>query len=339
MKNLLLFGAFLLMSQSISAQWAHLFHKKITPGEAAIAQKNNNFFFTKSSLPLFSQLLVSWNALRPKKGHFTFFVQARNAHTLKWGAWHKMAEWGSDIQRSHVTASDGFSKYVHVRLETELLQLADGFRVKVMGTKGAPLALLKGLAITTMNMREFKAEPVTHALRALPSVSIQKVPKISQISLRHADSRRICSPVSCTMLSQFLTQEIIDPVQFAYGSFDSGLNSYGSWPFNMAHAFEYAKGKVWLYNTRLNSFYDVYRQLKRGLPVIVSVRGKLPNAPGNYLQGHLLMVVGYDSATQQVICHDSAKEGHKNVEQRYGLADFLRSWEASRRLTYWVEHV
>ncbi len=338
-KTRLCIALFLFSMQNTHAQWAHLFHKKITTDEAAYARRHNCFFFTKSDLPMFSQLLLSWNALRPKKGHFSFFVQARNAHTLKWGSWHRMFEWGKDLQRSHVTTSDGFSKYVHVRLETEAFQLADGFRIKVVGAKGTSLSLLKGLAITTVNMNAFKPEYVTRDLSQLSSVSVSNVPKISQISLNHPEHQRICSPVSCTMLSQFLTKNKVDPIHFAQRSFDKGLNSYGSWPFNMAHAFERSKGKAWFYNTRLNSFRDIHKQLKRGIPAIVSVRGTLAGAPRPYPHGHLLTVVGYDADAKEVICHDSAKEGHENVEQRYSLADFLRSWEASRRLTYWVEQV
>lgn len=325
------------MVHQMHGKWAHLFHKKITPDESVRAARHNGFFFTRFTVPMFSQLLLSWNAVRPQKGHFTFFVQARNAHTLKWGHWHRMFEWGNDVQHSHATRSDGFSKYLHVRLETEPLQLADAFRIRVVGAKGASLSLLKSVAVTTSNMNEFKPENVDKDLSNLSSVFVRDVPKISQISLDHAENHRMCSPVSCTMLSSFFTKSATDPVFFANKSFDKGLNSYGSWPFNMAHSFEQAKGKAWFFNTRLNSFKNLHRQLRRGIPAIVSVRGVLKQAPRPYLQGHLLTVVGYDARTQEVICHDSAKEGHRNVEQRYSLADFVHSWEASRRLTYWAE--
>ncbi len=327
------------VTYSARAQWAHLFHKKITADEAGLARQHNCFFFTKVGVPMYSQLLLSWNALRPRKGHFVFFVQARNAHTMKWGRWHRMLEWGRDKQKSYATASDGFTKYVHVRLEVEPLQLADAFRIKVVGAKGASLSMVKSVAVTTANMNGFAPEDVEKNVGKLVSVHLRNVPKISQFSLEHDENHRICSPVSCAVLSRFVTRYAIDPLRFARASYDNGLKTYGSWPFNMAHMFECARGKVACYNTRLNSFQDIHAQLKRGVPAVVSVRGSLPRAPRPYNQGHLLTVVGYDASTKEVICHDSAIEGHSNVEQRYALADFVRSWEASRRLTYWIERV
>jgi hypothetical protein len=317
--------------------WASVYHKKISPQEVEQAVAANAITFARHDTPLFSQLLCSWNALRPSKGHLVFYVQARNAHTKKWGTWHRMMEWGNNAQRSHTTKSDGFTKYVHVRLETELLQLADAFCVKVIGAKGASLDGLKALAVTVVNMREFKPEEITAELKSLTSVHLKQVPKISQMALDHPENNRICSPVSCTMLMQYLTGMSINPALFARYAYDKGLNAYGSWPFNMAHAFEYSKGKNWLYNTRLNSFKQIHKQLMRGLPVVVSVRGNLPGAPKPFPFGHLLVVTGWDKTTQEVLCHDPSVEDHQSVLKRYKLSDFLASWERSHRLTYWVE--
>lgn len=336
-KKIVLLVCLLCTGMPLWAKWAHLFHKKITADESVRATRHNSFYFSRSEIPSFSQLLLSWNAVRPAKGHFTFFVQVCNAHTKKWGAWHRMCDWGSDVQRSHATRSDGFSKYLHVRLETEPLQRAYAFRIKVVSENGASLSLLKSVAVTTIDMHAFEPERVAQDLSKLRSVFVPGVTKISQRSLPHVDNHRMCSPVSCTMLSHFFTKNMTNPLLFAGKSFDKGLNSYGSWPFNMAHSFEQAKGKAWFFHTRLNSFKDLHMQLRRGIPAIVSVRGTLKQAPQPYPQGHLLTVVGYDARSKEVICHDSAKEGHANVEQRYSLADFVHAWEASRRLTYWAE--
>lgn len=320
-------------------QWAHLYHKKLSADELKRASQQNCFFVLRQHVPLFSQLLISWNAFRPKHGHFALYVQVRNAATNGWGAWHRMIEWGNGIQRSHATQSDGFSKYVHVRLEMERAHKADAFRIKVVAEDGACLELLKSIAITTADMQAFKSESLIPDLIRLHSVYVPGVSKISQHALKHTESHRMCSPVSCTILSEYFTKGTINPLFFAHHSFDEGLQTYGSWPFNMAHSYEHAHGKAWFFNTRLNSFKDIHTQLRRGIPVVVSVRGSLRCAPQSYPQGHLLTVVGYDARSQEVLCHDSAKLGHFNVEQRYDLADFIRAWEASRRLTYWAERV
>ncbi len=327
------------MEGVLAAAWASVYHKKVSEEEAVEAAKKNILLFVKQNVPSFTQLLCSWNAIRPKKGHLMFYAQVRNVRTKKWGAWHHMVEWGHNVQRSYATSSDGFSKYIHVRLETELLHRADAFRIKVVGVKGASVKAVKGLAVTVVDMHDFKAEKITARTKMLASVYLKQVPKISQIALNHPDSNRICSPVSCTMLTQYLTGSVIKPELFAKGAYDKGLDAYGSWPFNMAHAFEYDKGKNWFYNTRLNSFAELHKQLARGLPVVVSVRGHLPGAPKPFPLGHLLVVTGWDNKTQEVLCHDPSIEEHQHVLRRYKLSDFLASWERSRRLTYWVEPV
>ncbi len=321
------------------AGWVSLFHKKITSQELTIAQRINRYTFEKERVPLFTQLLFSWNAIRPHKGELCFYVQARNAHTKRWSTWHHMLEWGKDVQRSYVTKSDGFTKYFHVRLETEKKQLADAFRIKVVGKNGALVSFLKGIAVTTVNMNMFRPEKIDAHIAQLASVHIPRVPKLSQFALRHRETSRICAPTSCAMLTRYLTGQRIDPILFATQSYDTGLDTYGSWPFNMAHAYEICKGKSWFFNTRLDSFVDLHQQLMRGIPVIVSVRGTLCGAPRAYPNGHLLLVVGWDQKTKRVICHDPAMAKHYETERRYQVVDFMRGWEQSKRLVYWVSHV
>jgi hypothetical protein len=318
--------------------WSSVYHKILTDKELLSAYESmNSLMFAKDRVPLFSQLLFSWNAIRPEKGHFTFSVQARDAHTGKWGNWHRMVDWGNGVQRSYASKSDGFSKYTHVRLEMEPFSLADSFRVKITGNKGAKIGSMRAFAITVANLREFKAEHVGKELDKLSSVHVQKVPKISQFALNHEDSSRICSPTSCTMITRFLTGDIIDPIDFAKHSYDKGLGTYGSWPFNMAHAFERCKGENYCFNTRLNSFVEIHQQLKRGYPVAVSVRGSIKGAPKPFPYGHLLVVVGWDSKMKKVICHDPSTSAHDQAEQHYDVKDFIRAWELSHRLAYWIE--
>ena len=333
MKRKLIMLTLLLLNSTITARWASLFNKKITPQEARVAQHQHSYFFSQERVPLFTQLLFSWNAVRPKRGYFEFYVQARNAQTKRWGAWHRMMEWGKRLQSSNATISDGFTKYEHVRLETARQQFADAFHIKVVGVKGASLVDLKALSVTTVNMHQFHAESIANVAQ-LPSIYIPRVPKISQAAVDHKDNNRICSPASCTMLTSYLTGEDIDPMQFAKHSYDKGLNAYGSWPFNMAYAFELCQGRYWFFNTRLNSFSDLHKQLMRGIPVVVSVRGTLPGAPQPYPQGHLLLVVGWDNKNNRVICHDPAMAKDYDAERRYRLKDFMKTWEQSRRLAY-----
>lgn len=340
-KLMLLGYAALMYCMPIGAQsqWSYIHQKTFSQAELRKNKNKKELVFTKQNINNFSQLIFAWNALRPKNGYYSFFVQARNARSKKWGKWHRMVEWGAKKQRSFYSKSDGFSKYLYVRLETERSKLADAFRVKIEGNNGACLDGVHGFTATTVHLGKFKSELLELSAKRLQSVYVTQVPRLSQLALKHPEKKRLCSPTSCTMLTHYLTGQRKNPIHFAQNAFDQGLDAYGSWPFNTAHAFEQCNGSMLFFPTRLNSFTEIHQQLKRGIPVVASVRGMLPGAPKSYDNGHLLVIVGWDAATREVICHDPAFKTHKQTLQRYPVHRFVRSWESSRRLVYWAEPV
>ena len=182
------------------------------------------------------------------------------------------------------------------------------------------------------DLNKFKIEPVASSLR-LKSKKVWGVPKLSQMVLLHDDCKKMCSPTATAMLVGYLNNQILYPIEFARSVYDHGLGAYGSWPFNVAHAFEICP-KYTFRVVRLNAFSELYQYLQRDLPVVVSVRGYLPGAPQEYRQGHLLIVVGWDQVKQSVICHDPAIFGDDQVEHAYNISHFLRAWESSHRLAY-----
>jgi len=310
--------------------WTH--HVRFNDILRVTNHHKKTLFFEKDRIKPFTQLVFSWNALRPDHGYFSFYVQVRNAETQRWGVWHYMADWGVDIQQSYLSKSDGSSTFVHVRLEMEDKKLADAFRIKIVSNKNAPLSLLHSYTIAVSDFNLFKSEHIVSD--ALQSVYIEGLPLIAQFALEHEDNSRICSPVSCTMVIDFLTSTNQNPLDFALKSFDTGLNAYGSWPYNIAHAFNCCGGKVTFFVRRMNFFADIHRQLMEGMPVIVSVRGTLPGALKSFPHGHLIVVAGWDNETREVLCHDPAAENHETVFKRYPIAPFLQAWERSHRLAY-----
>ncbi len=325
--------------QADQGRWTWLYRKLFSAQEQQNCSQRKQVLFTKNGVKPFTQLVFSWNALRPKSGYFSFWVQTRDAGTKKWGRLHRMMDWGAQIQKSYFDKSDGYTKYVHVRLETEQGKQADAFRIKIMGQNGADLGLLRGLGVALSNFKSFKPEHIDSRLAALPSLHIKNVPQVSQMVLDHPEKKSICSPTSCSIVTSYLSGNKVDPGTFADGAFDHGLQIYGSWPFNMAHAFEQGDGAIWFFTARLNSFKDLYRQIQRGIPAVVSVRGWLTGAPKEYDKGHLLVVVGWDAYKKEVICHDSALPEHNQTVKRYPIQSFVRAWERSHRLTYIAEPV
>ena len=320
---------------TILAEWTCVHHMRCNEIVRTMNQAKKTLFFKKDRTSHFTQLIFSWNAIRPKEGYFSFYVQVRDAQSRRWGVWHHMADWGAHVQKSYLSKSDGSSSFVHVRLEMDNKSLADAFRIKIVPRQDASLSLIHSCAVALSDFNSFKTEQIVSG--ELPSIHIKGVPTIAQFALEHEEHSRMCSPVSCTMLIHYLMGEYKDPLIFAAQAFDKGLGVYGSWPYNIAHAFECCAGRIHFFVSRMNSFIDLHEQLMKGIPVVVSVRGNLPGALKPFPHGHLLLVVGWDNEKREVLCHDPAAESDEKVFKHYPIADFLRAWECSHRLSYVAE--
>jgi len=319
--------------------WTWLYRKNFSHNMQLNSKKKSLFFIQENLLP-FTQLVFSWNALRPEEGYFSFYVQIRDAETKKWGLWHHMVDWGKDLQQSYMSKSDGFSSYVYVRLETNDKKGADAFRIKIIPYNNASLSLIHDVFVAASDFNSFVSESSVRSDNSfLKTVHLSDVPLVAQFALDHEDKGRICSPVSCSMVVQYVTGKKINPLQFAVGVFDNGLKVYGSWGCNTAHAFEQAQGKFNFFVRRMNCFADIHQQLLQGMPVVVSVRGNLPGALKPFPHGHLMVVVGWDNDVREVLCNDPAAESNETVFKRYALEDFLRAWECSHRLSYIVQPI
>ena len=286
---------------------------------------------SKTDTPAFTQLIFSWNALRPRKGHYAFYVQVRSKKKQCWSKWHKAVEWGARVQKSYESSADDVCRYVYVRLETENGDKADAFRIKVIA-HDTDMSGIKHMIINISDLTEFTYEQIIPGTFA--SVMMPNVPQKSQLILEHENNRMMCSPTSCSMLLEYIMEHKIDPLEFAERAYDHGLCAYGSWPFNMAHAFECAGENVLCYATRLPSFAKLHEKLIEGIPVAVSVRGMIVGAPKEYENGHLLVVIGYDAALHKIICHDPAAPTNEQTLKEYDMHSFMRAWDRSRRLSY-----
>lgn len=301
-------------------------------------QKNNSqkkaIICEKTGVSAFTQMIFSWNAFRPKKGNLIFYSQVRDKKTKKWdSSWNKMVEWGSDSQKSFYSRGTA-SIFYYARLEALGREGSDGFRIKVEAKNSSDLSLVKHLNIALFNFDLFTPEPYQQRAQELPSFMLTNVPEESQMILQHPKANVLCSPTSMSMIVGSLLKKNVDPLAFAHSVHDTGLDIYGNWAFNMAHAFEKCKGKAAFYATRLNSFDDLYNLLKKQVPVAVSIRGPLKGSATPYEKGHILVVVGWDAKKREVICHDPAFDTVDQVYTRYDIHEFIVAWERSRRLTY-----
>ncbi len=318
-----------------SSDWTWSLKKEFTATEILENTNRKQIIFCKNDISLFSQLIFYWNAFRPEKGYFSFHAQVLDEKN-KWHDWHTMINWGKDIQKSFFSEGALGTKYCHVRLEMPPKKLAKGVRIKVVAHDGANLSSLRALGINVANLAAF-SEEFNHSIGLLPSVMISGIPKQSQMVLDHPKADVMCSPTSCSMLMGYLKKQPSNTLEFALGVYDYGLNSYGSWPFNIAHAFEHCEGEVFFKVMRLPSFLELHSMLQKSIPVVVSVRGKLQGAPKEYNNGHLLLVIGWDQQKQKVLCHDPAFDQSEKVYAEYDIKSFCTAWGRSRHLAYVAE--
>ena len=319
--------------QKIVLPWTWVYRKQLGNDTVKARQEQTQVLFKKEGISCFSQLVVSWNALRPIQGYYTFSGKIRDAKTKQWSPLHTMIDWGAEVQRSYLSRKGGTTHYAYVRMETEKEHLADGFCITVTAHEGASLCDIHSLAASVSDFTQFKPESVD-TYTNYPSIFIKEVPKVSQFTLDHPEKDGLCSPTSTSMLVSYLTKKQVDPVLFAQAVYDDGLKKYGSWPFNTAHAYEQTEGKVLFAVARLNNFGMLHQLLKKGMPVVVSVRGALEGALLPYANGHLLVVIGYDAQSKKVICNDPATQEGNDVMRSYPLASFMSAWERSHRLAY-----
>lgn len=303
--------------------WTWFYAKQFDEIERSQFHNKSQATFLQVDTQPFSQLIFSWNAVKPHNGHYSFFVQARNSKNKVWLPWHKMIDWGENIQRSYIS-KEPHSEGVHVRLE--VAPLADAYRIRVEAHAGADLGDLRSLFVNIADLKKFVPDSWRKVAPGLKSVHVADVPKYSQQILPHPRAQHLCSPTALSMLLGYMANSPVNPVQVANEVYDAGLDTFGSWPFNVAFAYQ-ATGcaRPW-WHMRLPSFVDLHRQLTRGVPVMVSIQGPIKGGATGYSSGHLLLVVGYDARHKKVICHDSAFDTDDKTVVKYDLNSFLTAW-------------
>jgi hypothetical protein len=329
-----------IVSSSVYAQgWSSLYAIDIAR-QYRNSMRDQHTLVVERVLPMpASQLIFSWNGYRPSHGYYVFYVQVRAKGAASWSNWYKIAEWGQNTQRSFERLLNQDPSFCYVRLEMPDGTYAYACRVKIEAYGQASMRDVARFNISAADYQQFVSEVGKTRYWSLPSVFVHKIPAFSQMETRHPERERICSPTSLAMVVSYLLKRHIDPMQFADGVYDDGLKSYGSWPFNVAHAFALTDGHYYFAVTRLNSFAHLYNYVRRKLPVVVSVRGPLRTMPSGktYADGHLLVVVGWDNEHKRVMVLDPAFETSQSVHHSYAIDDFLAAWERSYRLAYVIE--
>jgi hypothetical protein len=276
---------------------------------------SNRPIWEESNTIPFNELILSWNGIRPSKSAWTFWV------SLKEDEWLKYAEWSADAQTSF--KSDGQFARAYQDIVTPRVGLCTHFKVKV---EGEDLSGLHRLTVCLSDLTKHAMIPPSQ----LTPILLKDVPRQSQQVLDHPRCKDFCSPTATTTAMSYLLGHKIDPIAFAKRSHDQGFDIHGNWILNVAQC--YHQSSLPCHVERLPNFAALYAQLKKGRPVVVSVKGAIPGAPKPYNVGHLMCVIGFDG--QKVYCIDSGFPDNESTFIGYDLNDFLTAWGIRRNLAY-----
>ncbi len=278
----------------------------------------------------FNELLLSWNALRPEKGSFMFFVSVK---TSDYSPWIPYAEWSSNGQQTFSTQlpKHHLTAYQDT-VNTTSGMFGKGFRVKVEAKDGADLKNFHSFHISTANLTDYS---MNADVSELEKIIITPIKGRSQMILPHTRVRDLCSPTATSTVINFLKKENpVDPCLFADRIHDDGFDIYGNWALNVAEAYSSIGDEYSCSIERLSGLKELHSHLMNNMPVVVSVKGQIPGAPIAYPVGHLMVIIGLDPENQRVYCIDSAFDSDEQVYVDYDLQDFLKVWTVRKNLAY-----
>jgi len=129
------------------------------------------------------------------------------------------------------------------------------------------------------------------------------------------------------------------------GVFDWIYDGHGNWPFNTAYAAtqvvtrDNVTKNVEGYVARFTSLAKVEEYVKAGVPVVMSIawgNGDLSGASIESTNGHLFVLVGFDSAGNPIV-NDPASPDNESVQRTYQRSELEPLWlEASAGTVYLI---
>jgi len=279
----------------------------------------------------YREAIASWNASTPAGSWLE--VQFRAQYGTRWSKWYVLGIWAADystIRRHSVKSqedSDGLIA-ADTFVSSNKEQTTDKFQLK--------LRLFSADGVSMPNVRNVSLAYSTSAPRTAgisdgnPALwnTLLDVPGYSQMV--YPDGGSVwCSPTSASMLLAYFGKhvEACEPrVRAAVdGVFDWVYDGHGNWPFNTAYAA--AQGYEG-YVARLTSLARAEEYIAAGVPVIMSIAwrtGDLTGADVDFTNGHLLVLVGFDTSGNPII-NDPATPANETVRRTYLRSEFEPLW-------------
>ena len=279
----------------------------------------------------YRETIPSWNALTPTGAWLE--IQFRARYGERWSKWYVLGIWASDdstIRRHSVKDQgdgDGFVA-ADTFISTNKEAPSDTFQIKLrlFSADGSASPVVRSASVAYST-----AKPASVSIsRGDPSRwnTLLDVLQCSQMVYPNGGNVW-CSPTSlCMVLSYwdgYPGPREARVRSFVEGVFDWVYDGHGNWPFNAAFA---ATLGYEGYIARLTGLERIEDLVAAGVPVITSIawgKGELTGADVESSDGHLMVVVGFDSAGNPIV-NDSAAPGDESVQRSYLRTEFEPLW-------------
>ena len=321
MKHSIFFFVFFMNANALYS--LQIFHKLYD------SKQSQEWVWTKEDTKEFDELIVSWNAPRPKRGHYLLSLSVFSNES--WSPWLQYALWGTNSQKTF--SMEDPSHCVRTFQDTlDMLhgRTARGFRVRVQAFDGAHLDQWRALHACT-SLEKDRNKDITLSRERMVHLPVEH---LSQMAVDHPRRHHLCSATATSALLRFLrADQGVFPDIFAEQIFDSGFDIYGNWIFCTAQAaLELPSWFSWV--ARIKSFDEVIAQLEKSIPVVMSIKGPLEGAHSAHQSGHLITIVGYNPSSKKVLCMDPAFPQETKGPIGYDLHHFLQATKRRGHVAY-----
>ena len=291
----------------------------------------------------YQDAIASWNAETPAGSWVE--IQFRAQYGSRWSKWYILGIWASEegtVRRHSVQSqgdSDGFVA-VDTFVSSNKKETTNKFQLKLrlFSTDGIVAPSVRNASVAYSTAAPKKGSTVPAGNPALWN-SLINVPECSQMV--YPDGGEVwCSPTSTSMVLAYLDDYdgACEPrVRAAVeGVYDWIYDGHGNWPFNTAYA---ATQGYEGYVARFTSLAKAEEYVAADVPVIMSIawkKGELTGADIESTNGHLLVLVGFDSSGNPLV-NDPASPTDASVQKMYLRSEFEPLWlEASGGTVYLI---
>jgi hypothetical protein len=279
----------------------------------------------------YKEVIASWNATTPVGSWIE--VHFRAQYGTRWSKWYILGIWASDdstIRRHSVDAQDDADGRVaadtFISSNKEDATSKFQLKLRLFGAVGVSTPRVRNASVVYSTSSPKVASP-SNGNPGLWNTCLD-VLKCSQMVYPNGGNVW-CSPTSLSMVLSYWDgyTGLREPrVRAAVdGVLDWIYDGHGNWPFNAAYAATFGYEG---YIARFTSLAQAEEYISAGIPVIMSIawgKGSLTGADVDSTNGHLLVLVGFDSAGNPII-NDPASPADESVRRTYLRSEFEPLW-------------